>query len=93
MNSFRALSRRIGPSLRLAPLVALCALSLAASHDASAQTARKPSPYELRLEGPPIESGPDDPRRRLTWTASAAARNFAPGARLQPRHAAGDATP
>lgn len=62
MDSFRALSRRIGPSLRLAPLVALCALSLAASHDASAQTARKPSPYEMRLEGPPIESGPDDPK-------------------------------
>ena len=39
-----------------------CALSLAASHDASAQTARKPSPYEMRLEGPPIESGPDDPK-------------------------------
>lgn len=74
MNSFRALSRRIGPSLRLAPLVALCALSLAASHDASAQTARKPSPYELRLEGPPIESGPDDPKAPAYLTASAAAR-------------------
>ena len=60
MDSFRALSA--ASARACASLPGRCALSLAASHDASAQTARKPSPYEMRLEGPPIESGPDDPK-------------------------------